>query len=107
MVYFIRGRIAFRPLAMKVLLIRPNSIMIPTPVPLGLGYIAGALRKELGDEIEILDARNRRWPLTRVRQRVREFAPDVAGISAINFEQAETHELAAAVKAEASKARLI
>ncbi|HUT55184.1 MAG TPA: radical SAM protein [bacterium] len=92
---------------MKVLLLRPNSIMIPTPVPLGLGYIAGALRQQRNDEIEILDARNRRWPLARVRRRVREFAPDVVGISAINFEQPETHELAAAVKAEAPRAPVI
>jgi anaerobic magnesium-protoporphyrin IX monomethyl ester cyclase len=92
---------------MKVLLLRPNSIMIPTPVPLGLGYIAGALRQERNDHIEVLDARNRRWPLARVRRRVREFAPDVVGISAINFEQPEAHELAAAVKAEAPRAPVI
>jgi radical SAM superfamily enzyme YgiQ (UPF0313 family) len=81
--------------------------MIPTPVPLGLGYIAGALRKARKDEIEILDARNKRWPIERVRQRVREFGPDVVGVSAINFEQREAHELAAAVKAEAPGARVI
>jgi radical SAM superfamily enzyme YgiQ (UPF0313 family) len=92
---------------MKVLLLRPNSIIIATPVPLGMGYVAGALRKERGDEVEIIDARNRRWDLDRVRQRVREFKPEVIGISAINFEQPETHELAAAVKAEAPKTPVI
>jgi len=76
-------------------------------VPLGLGYIAGALTKERGDEVEILDARNRRWPLNRVRQRIREFKPDAIGVSAINFEMREAHQLAAAAKAEAPGAPVI
>jgi radical SAM superfamily enzyme YgiQ (UPF0313 family) len=92
---------------MKVLLIRPNSIIIATPVPLGMGYVAGSLRKERGDTVETIDARNRRWDLDKVRQRVREFEPDVIGVSAINFEQPETHELAAAVKSEAPKTPVI
>ena len=92
---------------MKVLLIRPNSIMAGTPVPLGLGYIAGTLRRDRGDQVEILDARNRRWPLARVRQRIRECAPEVVGIGAINFEMREAHELAAAARAEAPRARII
>jgi anaerobic magnesium-protoporphyrin IX monomethyl ester cyclase len=86
---------------------RPNSIIIATPVPLGLGYIAGALRKARGDTIEVLDGRQRRWPLARMRQRIREFAPDLVGISAINFEMKEAHELAAAAKAEAPRAPVI
>jgi anaerobic magnesium-protoporphyrin IX monomethyl ester cyclase len=92
---------------MKVLLLRPNSIIIATPAPLGLGYIAGALRSARGDTIEILDGRQRRWPLARMRQRVREFGPDLVGISAINFEMKEAHELAAAARAEAPQAPVI
>lgn len=86
---------------------RPNSIIIATPAPLGLGYIAGALRQARGDTIEVLDGRQRRWPLGRMRQRIREFAPDLVGISAINFEMKEAHELAAAAKAEAPRAPVI
>lgn len=85
---------------MRALLLRPNSSIIATPVPLGLGYIAGALQKARRDQIEILDGRNLRWPINRMRQRIREFKPDLVGISAINFEMREAHELAAAAKAE-------
>jgi len=92
---------------MRVLLIRPNSIIPGIPVPIGLGYIAGKLIKERGDQVEILDARNLRWPLSRVRQRLREFNPEVVGITAINFEMREAHELAAAARAELPGAKII
>ncbi len=92
---------------MRVLLLRPNSIIIATPVPLGLGYIAGALRKHRGDEVEVADGRNLRWPLAKMRKRIREFNPDAVGITAINFEMKEAHELAAAAKAEAPGAPVI
>ncbi len=85
---------------MRVLLLRPNSIIIATPVPLGLGYIAGSLRKRRGDLVEIVDGRNLRWPAARVKEKIRDFKPDVVGVSAINFEMREAHELAAAAKSE-------
>ena len=84
---------------MRVLLLRPNSIIIATPVPLGLGYIAGSLRKE-GHEVAIIDGRNERLSADVMRKRARDYAPHVIGITAINFEMKEAHELAAAVKAE-------
>ena len=89
---------------MNVLLIRPNSEILSTPVPLGLGYIASALRESRGDRVEILDARNLRWPLSRVRLKVKEAQPDVVGISALNFDMRQAHALATAVRAEAPKA---
>lgn len=87
---------------MRVLLLRPNSIIIATPVPLGLGYVAGSLRSRRGDQVEIVDGRNLRWDLSAMRQKIRDFRPDVIGISAINFEMKEAHELAAAAKTETS-----
>ncbi len=92
---------------MRIFLTRPNSIIVPTPVPLGLGYIAGKLRKERGDTIKIVDGRNLRWPIAKLQQAIREFKPDVIGLSAINFEAPETHELAAAARAECPKAPII
>jgi len=87
---------------MRVLLLRPNSIIIATPVPLGLGYIASALRDRRGDQVEIVDGRNLRWDLSTMRQKIRDFRPDAIGISSINFEMKEAHELAAAAKSEVS-----
>lgn len=92
---------------MKVLLLRPNSIIIATPVPLGLGYVAGSLRRDRGDEVMIVDARNRRLSLFQVRRRIREFDPDLIGISAINFEMPAAHELAGAARAEAPRVPII
>ncbi len=89
-------------LKMRVLLLRPNSIIIATPVPLGLGYIAGSLRSRRGDQVEIVDGRNLRWSLSAMRQKIRDFRPDAIGISAINFEMKEAHELATAAKSECS-----
>jgi radical SAM superfamily enzyme YgiQ (UPF0313 family) len=92
---------------MRVLLLRPNSIILATPVPIGMGYIAGALRKSRNDEVKIIDARNERFSISEMRQRIREFNPDVIGLSALNFEMPETHLLAEAAKAEAPKAPVI
>src|SRR5210317_1748301 len=86
---------------MKVLLFRPNNpLMTATPIPLGLGYIAGALRKERGDTVEIIDCRKLRWTIPDTRQKIRDFKPDVIGITVINFDAKSAHELAAGAKAE-------
>ncbi len=83
---------------MKVLLLRPNSIIIATPVPLGLAYVAESLRARRGDDVTILDARNLRLKPREVAERIATIKPDVVGISAINFEAPETHELARIAK---------
>jgi radical SAM superfamily enzyme YgiQ (UPF0313 family) len=86
---------------LRTLLIRPNSNVTLTPVPLGLGYIAGALRKERGDLVEILDARNLRLPDSAIIRKIREFRPDVVGITSISFSRDNAHRLAKSIKAEA------
>ena len=49
---------------MRVLLFMPNNpLMEATPDFFGLGYIAGALCKERGDTIEMIDCRKLRWPV--------------------------------------------
>ena len=92
---------------MRVLLLRPNSIIIATPVPIGMGYIAGALRKSRNDEVKIVDGRNDRLSTRQMREKIREFKPDAIGISALNFEMPETHLLAEAAKAEMPKVPVI
>ncbi|ACL06629.1 Radical SAM domain protein [Desulfatibacillum aliphaticivorans] len=83
---------------MKVLLLRPNSIMKVWPAPIGLGYLAEALRTSRGDEVKILDAR--RWRLSdkRLAAEVRRFNPDVIGISALTLDSPDASRSAAVVK---------
>ncbi len=83
---------------MRVLFVRPNSIIISTPVPLGLGYLAQALRERRGDEVRILDARMLRLEPSVVLEAVRDFDPQVVGVSALSFDAKEAHGLARLIK---------
>jgi len=84
---------------MRILLIRPNSIIIATPVPLGLGYIASyLLRRRPEDQVKIIDARNLRMSNAQVVEQAKKFAPDLIGISAINFEADQVHKLTRLLK---------
>jgi len=72
---------------MRILFIRPNSRIIATPVPLGIGYVASyLLSKRPEDLVKIIDARNRRLSPERVVAEAEKFDPDLVGLSAINFE---------------------
>jgi len=73
---------------MKVLLISANTLKVPYPVyPLGLDYVAGALdsnyQTKIVDLNEFADA-------GKLAQLVREFAPDVVGISIRNIDNTDT-----------------
>jgi len=84
-----------------VLLIRPNSVnIVASPAPLGLGYLAQALRSSRNDEVKILDARIGRLAPEEVLHAVREFAPRVVGISALSLDAKEAHHLARLIKSE-------
>lgn len=48
---------------------------------LGLAYIAAALRDQ-GHEVRVIDYEVRGWPMSRVADDIREFAPDVVGMTA-------------------------
>ncbi len=78
---------------MKIFLVRPNSILRATTFPLGIGYIAESARRA-GHEVELLDARLHRLGPSEVKSRVKEFQPDVIGVSAIHFEKKGTTDLA-------------
>lgn len=67
--------------------------------PLGLLYIAAYLRRHLGTEVLLLDAKLDRGIESAVAAALREFRPDAVGISALTAESFLAHKLAAAVKA--------
>jgi len=67
--------------------------------PLGIMYLASYLRKFMPDaEIEIIDMLPEGYDLPGLAKRVQEFKPDILGLSALSFEAAELHQLAALVK---------
>jgi len=73
---------------MKVLLISANTLKMPYPVyPLGLDYVAGALAE--GYETKIADL-NELEDLNKLAMLIREFHPDVAGISIRNIDNTDT-----------------
>jgi len=82
---------------MRVFLVRPNSALKATTLPLGLGYVADAARKA-GHKVSLLDARLARLSAEQTAQRIKAAAPEVIGISAIHFEKQGALELAEAVK---------
>lgn len=76
---------------MKILLIQPNprgyyARPVCASIPLGLLYIAAALRRTGGRQIEILDARCRNLGEKAVTARIAQFAPDVVGITGLSPE---------------------
>ncbi|MEI7530132.1 MAG: radical SAM protein [Elusimicrobiota bacterium] len=87
-----------------VLLIKSRSVVSKikkgTMPPVGLLYIAAALRARLGAEVRVLDAMFEPDILKLVREAMRSRRPDVVGISALTAEAFLAHKISAAVKAE-------
>lgn len=83
---------------MKIALVRPNSIIIASPAPLGPGYLAGFLRKRGQDQIEIIDGRRQRLSPDQVVYRLKVFQPDLVGISALTSEAGSARQLAQSIK---------
>jgi len=73
---------------MKVLLISANTLKVPYPVyPLGLDYVAGAL--DSGYQTKIADL-NEFSDLNLLGQLIREFSPDIVGLSIRNIDNTDT-----------------
>ena len=92
---------------MRVLLLRPNAPIQNSPPPLGLGYVAQALRENRNDAIRILDARLLRLSGKALARRIREFAPHVLGVSAGDFDRESALEAARAAKAAVPGVRVV
>ncbi len=84
---------------MRVLLIRANSKWKSIFMPIGLGYIADAVRKA-GHEVEIFDARLLRKSPEEVVRHIKDKHPDVVGLSAvhIDYEIEGTRNLTQAIR---------
>jgi radical SAM superfamily enzyme YgiQ (UPF0313 family) len=82
--------------------------MTMAPMPLGLGYVAQAIRRaRQDDEIEIVDGRVLGLGSSGLDQCIRDFDPDVVGITATIMDSRETHALARTIKAVAAGIRVV
>ncbi len=91
---------------MRVLLIRPNSKMRTAFMPLGIGYIASAIRRE-GHEVSLLDARLWRLSPAKVAECVRDIGPDIIGLSAIHYEKQDVRKVANTLRRDGVKAPIV
>ena len=95
----------------KILLIRTDSRAIPRLVspPLGLLYLASALRAWGGHpfDMEIFDMHLWRKPYKVLRRRLREFEPDLVGLSVLTFEAREMHRAAEMIKEYSSSCPVV
>lgn len=97
---------------MKILLLQPNTRycfngQVNALPPLGLLYLASALRRAGFGEITLLDARAERLNRRRLRERLRAAAPDLVGITGLTPDAAEMHRCAALAKDCAPGCRVV
>ncbi len=87
---------------MRILLIKSSYIHYynrGVSPPLGLMYITSFLReKEKGAKIKIIDTRVEFSRDGEIKERIKEFKPDIVGISAITVEAPKMHSIAKEVK---------
>ena len=85
----------------RVLLIRPNHTQDKkdnyVTFPLGLGYIAAVLR-ERGYQVSVIDLTIEDVNYGDLENRIKQFNPDIIGISAISYEYLQVKELSAYLK---------
>ncbi len=75
---------------MKILLISSNTLTVPYPVyPLGLDYVAGVIPSH--HEVKIVDM-NELKSLDSLNEAIKDFSPDVIGISLRNIDNTETSD---------------
>jgi len=86
---------------MKVLLIRPNSTQDKQDTyvtfPLGIGYIASVLKKD-GHNVDVIDLTLEDVNYNNLVRRIRNFNPDIIGISALSYEYSQVKKLSSFLK---------
>jgi radical SAM superfamily enzyme YgiQ (UPF0313 family) len=96
---------------MKILLIKSGNLntnaMSAVTHPLGIMYIASYLRATRKDSIKILDTRISKDPFGQIQKNIREFMPQIIGISAITLEAQMLHKIASYIKSNTSNVMII
>lgn len=89
---------------MRILFIAPPLPKANTTAqPLGFGYLASVLRQEGFSDIAILDACSLRMSLDETAQYIKEYEPDVLGLTTMTVTVKNALRLAAAAKAQFPK----
>ena len=87
---------------MKTLLIRPPPVhnivgkLISSEVPLGLAYIAAYL-EDRDQRVEILDLMLSRDPISDLIKKIKQYKPDIFGLTAFTVEIFNAHKIASAL----------
>jgi len=93
---------------MKVLLIQPKSnLFLARSIPLGISYLASALRREGRHTVMIVDTRCHHRSDQDLRRLIKEFYPEVIGVSGLSIQAREIHRLALLVKQAELNCRVV
>ena len=97
---------------MKILLIQPNTRYcyngpVVVQVPHGLLYVAASLRRAGFDRVSVLDARMERLNRKELSRRIKEYSPDVVGITGISLDASEVHVVAALARENAPGCKVV
>jgi len=105
---------------MKVLLINPpaeNEILSCNPEiiksergfdpPLGLLYLAGYIKKYSDYELKIIDAQVEKFNYSQLKEKIKEFNPDVVGITAMTFTLLDVIKTAETAKEACPSAKIV
>lgn len=93
---------------MKILLIVPNSKDTIRSIPLGLLYIAASLREKGSHHvIKIIDARHEGLNYEDVYKRIKDFSPEVVGISGLSIEAGDVHKISSLAKEVDTRCKVV
>lgn len=104
---------------MKILLINPpphipgensrfleKSPMQTYTMPLGLGYIASAL-ENAGNSVRLVDAYVKRLPHSDIEEIIRDFEPDVIGITCLSDQRASWYKLVELIRSIDTRIKIV
>ncbi|MDD2805993.1 MAG: radical SAM protein [Elusimicrobiales bacterium] len=97
---------------MKILLVQPNTRycfngQVNALVPVGLLYIAGALRRAGFSDIGLIDARLERLNRKELAERIKTFAPDLVGLTGMSLDSSEISVAARLAKESAPGCKVV
>lgn len=86
----------------RVLLVKPRQNIVPYSMlpPLGLMYLAAFIREKFDDiEVRIIDQTIEKIPFRDIAEMIRNWRPDMVGLSALSAETRALHRIAGLAKA--------